>query len=204
MGYKELERDLKFIKKTMEASARYKNVPASGYLVAGVFGAAGAVLTRLVLGAEKTADFARFENTDIRNLAFMWLAVLAVTLVCVMILMKRNARKLGTSAWSFLAARMFLSQFPLVVAAGVMTFALGHTRNFELVPALWLLCYGVMAFSFSYYTGMDHMVQGIAFLILGGVAAFTPPMVALILLGAGFGGIHIIFGIYRLLRPALK
>ncbi|TET35079.1 MAG: hypothetical protein E3J72_13270 [Planctomycetota bacterium] len=204
MGYKELERDLKFIKKTMEASTRYKNVPASGYLVAGIMGAAGAVLTWFILGAEKLADFAKVDNVDVKNLATLWAVVLVVTLGCVKILIKLNAKKLGLSSWSSLGVRMILAQVPVIIAAGVLTIALGFSRDCHLIPAVWLLCYGVMTFSFSYYTGIDHAIQGIAFLILGAVAAFTPPIVALIMLGAGFGGVHIIFGIYRLLRPAAK
>ena len=55
MGYNELERDLKFVKQMMEIASRYKNVPPGGYLVAGILGGLGALLTWVLIGPEKLA-----------------------------------------------------------------------------------------------------------------------------------------------------
>ncbi|MHC4660783.1 MAG: hypothetical protein ACYS8W_03755 [Planctomycetota bacterium] len=204
MGYKELERDLKFIKNTMEKSARYKNVPASGYLAAGVLGLAGPVLTWLLLGIEKLRDLSLLESVDVRNLAILWSLVFVLAVAAVVFLIRLNAKKHRLTAWNSLSARMFVSQIPLFLVAGLLVVALMFSGAFDLVPAVWLLCYSLVAFSFAYFTGPDHTIQGIIFFLLGAVAAFSPATVSLILLAAGFGGMHIIFGIYRLARPTLK
>ena len=140
MGYKELERDLKFIKKTMEASTRYKNVPAAGYLAAGILGTVGVVLTWFLLGAEKLADVSKLDSADVKNFATLWAAVLVVTLGCIKILIKLNAKKLGLTSWSSLGVRMILAQVPVIIVAGVLTVAIGASHNWGLIPALWLLC----------------------------------------------------------------
>jgi len=202
MSYKELERDLAFIKKTMEAATTYRNVPAVGYLAAGILGLAGSLATYYLLGADKAADLSKIRGKDVDALSVLWAGIFILTLISVIACIIMNARKHGISAWNPLGARMFLSQIPLLFVAGVLTIALVHGKNYGLIPAAWLMCYGVMAHSFSYFTGIDHRIQGLVFIVLGAGAAFAQGTAALILLAVGFGGVHIIFGVYRLLRPS--
>ena len=99
-----------------------------------------------------------------------------------------------------LASRLFFSQVPCALVAGILTAALAVRGDYSLIPALWLLCYGIIAYSFSYFTGKEHKIQAVLFLVLGLWAAFDDFSVSLVLLGLGFGGIHLAFGIARLLK----
>ena len=69
-----------------------------------------------------------------------------------------------------------------------------------LIPALWLLSYGIIAYSFSYFTSYEHKIEGILFLIIGSIAAFTADYQALYCLAIGFGGINLGFGIVRAIK----
>ena len=97
--------------------------------------------------------------------------------------------------------RKMLSGFaPPMVAGALLTFALAQTGAFALLPGVWMLLYGA-----GVMTGGAHSVRtlpamGIAFVVLGGVTLFIAPAYADWLMGIGFGGLHVIFGILVIRR----
>ena len=113
---------------------------------------------------------------------------------------RRQARRQQMSAWNSLAARMFLSQVPLVLITAILTVGITFKGYYDIIPALWLGLYGVILFSFSYFTGRQHRIEALAFLGLSVPALFVSGPIALLLLGMGFGGIHILGGIVRWLN----
>ncbi|MBD3306884.1 hypothetical protein GF348_10925 [candidate division KSB3 bacterium] len=96
-------------------------------------------------------------------------------------------------------ARMLFSQIPLVAVTGVFTIAMAIEGYYDLIPGLWLGIYGTILYSFSYFTGVEHKIEGGLFMVFGVAALFAPGLVGLGLLGLGFGGIHVIAGISRLI-----
>jgi hypothetical protein len=195
-----LQEDLKFIKKKIEESARYKNIPWLGYVTAGVLGLVGGVLTFGRLGMDKLENLSFMGNNDIFFLAFTWSLVFVLAAIAVLFFSARDAKKSKTRAWNALAARLFLSKIPVVLVAGILTIALTAKGIYDLVPAVWLLCYSIVVFSFSYFTGIEHRIQGFIFLIFGTCAAFVSAPASLIFLSAGFGGVNILFGAAKLLK----
>jgi hypothetical protein len=75
---------------------------------------------------------------------------------------------------------------------------MGLKGYYDLVPAMWLGVYGAILYSFSYFTGVEHKIEGSMFIALGIIAAFAPFNTLPLLLGAGFGGIHLMAGMWRL------
>lgn len=197
MGISEVERDLKFIRETMESSSRYTNVPASAYVATGVLGCLGTCGTYAFLGKDKLVNSSLVTTHDLKALTIFWALILAATIGMVIFCIWRKARQHQISAWNSLAARMILSQIPLVIVAGILTIAIAARGDLYLIPGVWLGLYGVILYSFSYFTGMEHKIEGIVFIGLGSLALFTPGLVSLTLLGIGFGGIHIVSGIVR-------
>lgn len=195
-----LREDLKFIKKKIEESAHYTNIPWLGYIAAGVLGLVGGMLTFRRLGMDKLENLGVMNNNDILFLAFTWSLVFILATVAVIFFSAMAAKKRKTQAWNALTARLFLSKVPVVLAAGILTIALTAKGIYDLVPAVWLLCYSIIVFSFSYFTGIEHRIQGFIFLIFGACAAFVSGPVSLVLLSAGFGGVNILFGAARLLK----
>ena len=200
MGYAEMERDLAFIKRTMEQATRYDNVPPIGYVIVGLLGLAGAGATYGILGAEQAAKLSRLDPAGISSMALVWGGVLAVTLICLAVAVVARAKRRGIKAWNSLATRMFLSQVPQVVAAGLLTAGLLQFERVGLIPAVWLLHYGVITYSFSYFAGKDHQLLGAVFVALGAAALFGPAAWAVPLLAIGFGLMHIVFGVIRMMR----
>jgi len=194
MDRQQVEKELSFIKKAMESSVQYTNIAPLGYIAAGVMGLMGAVITYLLLGEEKIADPGLFTAFDITVLAVLWLVVLFASVGMSAYFMKERADKRDEPAWNPTASRMFLSQIPQMTVTAAMTFGLFRYDLYQLIPALWLMNYGLMLFAFHYFTGKEHFYQGFIFIIFGVIAAFSSNCTSLMLLGIGFGGINLIFG----------
>jgi len=198
MGIIDIERDLKFIRETMESSSRYTNVPASGYLITGLLGFAGTCGTYAYLGGKKVSDMLLITPEDMKILVAIWLIVFVTAVGSVAFCSWRKAQKHALTAWNSLAARMLLSQIPLIVVTGIITIAMAIEGYYSVIPGMWLGIYGTVLYSFSYFTGIEHKIEGIAFIGLGFIVLFVHGAVGLVLLGVGFGGIHIVAGIWRL------
>jgi hypothetical protein len=199
MGVSDIERDLKFIRKTMESSSRYTNVPALGYLAVGALGLAGAIITYLYLKTEKITYMESITLDDMWMLVLIWGMVFVAAVGGVAVCSWRKARRHQIAAWNSLVARMLFSQIPLVAVTGVFTIAMAIEGYYDLIPGLWLGIYGTILYSFSYFTGVEHKIEGGLFMVFGVAALFAPGLVGLGLLGLGFGGIHIVAGIGRLI-----
>lgn len=202
MGYAEMERDLAFIKRTMEQATRYDNVPPIGYVIIGLLGLGGAGATYGLLGPERLAALSEIDAASVGSLAMIWGGVLIATLICLAVAVISRAKRRGITAWNSLAARMFVSQIPQAVAAGLLTAGLLQFELMGLIPAVWLLHYGAITYSFSYFAGRDHQLLGAVFIALGAAALFGPSSWAVPLLAIGFGLMHIVFGVTRMIRNA--
>jgi hypothetical protein len=109
--------------------------------------------------------------------------------------MARKAGKAGVSFRNAAARRFFVSYFAPVVAAAVLTLFLVRSGFFAALPAMWLLLYGASFVSSGAFSIPVVPVMGVCFMVLGLAACFVPFAVANALLGAGFGVLHVIFGV---------
>jgi hypothetical protein len=87
------------------------------------------------------------------------------------------------------------SLFPAIIAAAVLTLALYARGLFGLMPGVWLLLYGVAVVTGGAHSVKVVPVMGVSFMALGSVALFAPEGWASWFMGAGFGCLHIAFGI---------
>ena len=187
--------DLKLIKRTMKASTRFTNIPPLGYLFSGLFGLAGPFYTYLYLGAQKVSDPAGITVYDALILAIAWLTILLGAASASVIFSVLRAKRLGKSAWNSLLARMLGSQAPQLAVSAVLTIGLASRGEYDMIPGVWLISYGLVLFSWYFFTGRDHLIQSVIFLALGAAALFSPAPISLVLLAAGFGATNLFFGI---------
>jgi len=138
------------------------------------------------------------------RLGVIWALVFVVSLLASVLFARRNARKEGKKAWDPLVKRMVMSQLPLLAAGAILTLVLALSGNVALIPGWWLWCYGLVLFSLHFFTGKDHLVQSAIFFALGTAAFFVSVLPALALLAAGFGGVHLVFGLRYLVKQRRK
>jgi hypothetical protein len=60
---------------------------------------------------------------------------------------------------------------------------------------MWLLLYGTGIVTGGSYSVRIVPLMGLAFMVLGAAALFAPPAWGDAFMAAGFGGLHIVFGI---------
>lgn len=90
--------------------------------------------------------------------------------------------------------RFFASYFAPLIAAAVLTFVLWRGGLFAAMPAMWLLLYGTSFVSSGTFSIRFIPVMGLLYMLLG-LAAAVMPDAGNVLMGAGFGGLHLIFGL---------
>jgi len=171
---------LAFIRATMARSAAFTAVPGRGGIIMGIVGLTAA------LAASRTVD------------PYAWLAVwMLAAFVAVSIglaAMHLKARRHQISLWSASGRRFAQGFVPSLAAGAILTAALIRVDRFDLLPATWLLLYGAGILASATASVAILTWLGVGLMALGGAASLVGRFGEL-WLAAGFGGLHIIFGI---------
>src|SRR6185295_9622058 len=93
------------------------------------------------------------------------------------------------------ARKFALSLAPAVVSGALLTAALERAERLDLLPGMWLLLYGAGLVAAGAWSVRVVPVIGTAFMVLGAVGLLLPPAWSNWLLIAGFGGLHMAFGV---------
>ena len=173
--------DLRFIRDTMERSAAFTAVSGWGYIVLGC-----TALSAAWLASRQISPF-----TWLR----VWLAegLLAAAIGLLSCTWKANRR--GLPLFSGPARKVALSLAPPLVAGAFLTFLLYRAGQVGALPATWLLLYGAGIITGGAFSVAILPVMGVCFMLLGGLAVLAPVAWGNPFLGAGFGGLHILFGL---------
>lgn len=173
--------NLRLIRETMERAGSFTAVPGWGGVVIGVsaFGAAG---------------IARRQATVERWL-IAWLLEAAVALVVAVLAIRRKATAAKGPVFSAPARRFVLSFAPPMLVGGMLTAVLYRAGVAAAIPGTWLLLYGTGVVTGGAFSVRVIPVMGLCFMLLGAMALFCPLAWGTAFLAAGFGGLHVAFGI---------
>src|SRR3954466_7821972 len=173
--------NLRFIRQTMERATEFTAVPGWGGVGMGLvaLAAAGIAETRLTTDA--------------------WLATWLLTAVAALALggwtMAGKAKRAGTMVFSYSGRRFVLSYVPPLLVGALLAAALVRTGQLGALPGTWLLLYGTGVVTGGAFSVRVVPLMGLCFMALGAVALLVPPVWGEWLIAAGFGGLHIIFGL---------
>jgi hypothetical protein len=171
---------LRYIRETMESTRSFTAVPGAG----GVLMGAIALVATALAGP-------RF--SDPRWLA-TWLAAAVVAAGVGGCAMARKAHLAGVPLASGAGRRFLLSLSPPLLAGAMLTVVLQRLGAVAAIPGTWLLLYGVGVTTGGAFSVRPVPIMGLAFMALGGVAFLAPAAWSNTLLGLGFGGLHVVFG----------
>jgi hypothetical protein len=172
--------NLRYIRETMERASAFTSIPGWG----------GVLIGLTALGAAALGH----PHAGTRRWLLTWLAEAVVAGLIALATMIVKAQRAGVSFRSGPSRRFFISYFAPVVAGAALTYVLGQTGTYAALPAVWLLLYGASFVSSGAFSIPVVPVMGLCYMLLGLAACFVAPPAANALLGAGFGGLHVVFG----------
>ncbi|HUI42678.1 MAG TPA: hypothetical protein VL523_11990 [Terriglobia bacterium] len=173
--------NLRYIRETMERSGSFTAVPGWGGVAMGATALAAAAV------AHRAATPAR------------WLAVwagaaaLAVGLGIWAILRKTRAARVPMLSGA--AQKFVTSLAPPIVAGALLTVVLYEAGLTRALPGLWLLLYGAGVITGGAFSVRIVPVMGACLMGCGAAALFAPASWGDAWMGAGFGGLQIVFGV---------
>jgi len=173
---------LAFIRDTMVRAGRFTAVSGAGMILSGVIGTIAAVLTPLASGPEQ-------------RLA-IWLAAAGVTIPLSLVAVARKAGRSGQSLRAGPARTFALAFAPSLAVGALLTLAMVRIGAWDMLPGVWLTCYGAAVVSAGAFSVRAVPVLGTVLVALGVLALFLPVATHVWLLGLGFGLAHLVFGIF--------
>ncbi len=192
----------------MERTAVYRRALAPTSLLAGGVGILAAAVGWL-LGLNATGAFAGF-----------WMAVAAVAAAGALGLMRRQALRDAEPFWSPPARRVVQAMVPALAAGAVVGLLAVLPSGREAMPTwwlppIWMILYGCALHAAGFFMPRGIRLLGWVFVLLGCalLALLTgcrqaPGLPGALLghgvMGAAFGGLHLVYGIYLLVTEPRK
>lgn len=174
--------NLRFIRGMMERAATFTALSGWGLVVIGI----------TAVGAALVAS----RQTSAWNWIVTWLGEAGLAAGISVASMAIKAHTANEPLLSGPFRKLILSFSPALSAGVVMTGVLVRSSLNTLLPGVWMLLYGAAVISAGTYSVRSVPVMGAAFMLLGSVALLAPLSWTTALLIAGFGGLHIVFGIW--------
>ena len=173
--------NLRFIRETMErAGAPFTAVPGWGGCIIGLTAIAAAFVA------------ARQPSSHRCQIVWLMEGMLAIGIGATAMKIKSEAA--GEALFSAPARRFVLSFAPPLLAGALLAGVLYRSNLTAALPGTWMLLYGTGVVTGGAFSVRVVPVMGLCFMALGGAALFVPLSIGNLLLGAGFGILHIIFG----------
>jgi hypothetical protein len=170
---------LRYIRSTMQAATAF-TVPGAAGIAMGVVGLLATLLSAVPALAVHWLN--------------IWLAaaIIAAVIGGVLVIRPASIQRLALSGTPIRKFAICLAA-PLFVGA-VLTAVLSAHNALDVIPGTWLLLYGSALSAASVTTTRTIGVMGASFLVLGLFAFLLPMQLQILALGAGFGGLHLVFG----------
>jgi hypothetical protein len=173
--------NLRFIRETMERASTFTAVPGWGQLAIGLTALAAAYVAALQSSSSAWLG--------------TWVAEGMIALLIAGWSMDRKARAAGTPLFSGLGWKVCFSLSPPLFVGAMLTVILYRAGLTKAIPGTWLLLYGTGVVTGGMYSVRIVPVMGLCFMMLGAVSLFLPVGWGNWFMAAGFGGLHVIFGI---------
>jgi len=173
--------NLRFIRETMEGAAYFTDLSGLGTLAVGITALATAWIAR--------------GQTSFAGWLVAWLIDAVVAVVILAGTSAWKARQTRADLFTRPVRRFVLALFPPLFAGALLTLVLVWQSSLAVLPGLWLLLYGSGVVTGGALSVRIVPVMGIAFMAVGAAALLAPAAWGDAFMAAGFGGLHVLFGI---------
>lgn len=173
--------NLRFIRETMERASSFTAVPGWGGVLVGV-----TALVAAIIAAQVPHE---------HEWMYVWGYELPLALLIGGLTMKRKAMAAQVKLLSPPGRQFTLSLAPPLIAGAILSIALARAEAYDVLPGMWLLLYGTGVVTGGAFSVKVVPVMGICFMVLGAITLTAPAQWNNYFLAAGFGVLHIGFGI---------
>ena len=173
--------NLQYIRETMERATAFTGISGWGQVAIGVSALA--------------SSFIAAQQKSFTNWLAIWCAEAVVALLIAGWSMDRKARAAKMPLLSGPGRKVVFSLSPPLFAGGLITVVLYRAGLTNAIPGLWLLLYGTGVVTGGMFSVSAVPIMGLCFMGLGAAAFLAPAGFANWFMAAGFGGLHIVFGV---------
>jgi hypothetical protein len=173
--------NLRYIRETMERSSAFTAIPGYGGALMGVTAIVAAVIAQ--------------NQTTMRGWLITWLLEAGLAMSLGIFAMWQKAKNAGDSLTSAPARKVAYGFAPPIVAGVILTALCYLNGLFSMLPAIWLTLYGTAVVTGGAYSVRIVPVVGWIFVFLGLLTVFLPVALGNVMMGVGFGVLHVVFGI---------
>jgi hypothetical protein len=173
--------NLQYIRETMERATAFTGISGWGQVAIGIT----ALITSFIAAQQKA----------FKNWLAIWLAEAVVALLIAGWSIDRKARAVKMPLLSGPGRKVAFSLSPPIFAGGLITIVLYRAGLTGPIPGLWLLLYGTGVVTGGMFSVSAVPIMGLCFMMLGAATFLAPVGFADWFMAAGFGGLHIIFGV---------
>ncbi|MHC4718014.1 MAG: hypothetical protein ACYS5V_13660 [Planctomycetota bacterium] len=184
------------IRELMERPVKYSTQSGLSGIIAGLAALAGVFADIHVSGAYRHDETAMIGI----NMA-VWAGVFAVAFAGATIGTRLRERKQGMPFWSNVKKRILRTILPPFIAGVGLTVAIvyrdlahGEPAMWGLIPAVWMLFYGVALWQLGEFGVTEIRALAVAFLLAGLLCAAEFHTAPYLTLGITFGGFHLAYG----------
>ena len=173
--------DLRYIRETMERSGSFTHVSGLGVIAMGTIGLAAAALT--------------WGDTGLWGWLWAWLGAAVLSFAAATFLMDRKSRSEGMTLLTGPGRKFVWNVVPPLVVGAALTAACLRADAVALLPGSWLMLYGAAVVAAGSHSVRPVPVMGASFMLVGLAALLAPPPWGDAFMAAGFGGLHLGFGL---------
>ena len=204
----QLSNELQDIRKMMEQSSRFISLSGLSGIAAGICALAGAWVANSLINDSVSMSSADpvnnpdsilhgdFINSRLLQLAFV---TFIAAFLSAFIFTYRRSKKTNVPIWGTTAKRLMINVSVPMIAGGIFLLALIKNGVYDFVAPGCLIFYGLGVLNASKYTLPETRYLGYGEIILGLVSLYFTSD-GLYFWAAGFGVLHIVYGIYMWLK----
>ncbi len=172
--------NLKFIRETMERSTHFTAVPGYGGMLMGVTAVAAAFIAN--------------GQITLRDSLMTWLIEAALAFAIGLLAMWQKSKIGGQSLLSVPSKKFAMSFAPPLIVGVATILGVWRYGDYQAMPAICMLCYGAAVVCGGAFSVRVVPVMGWCFIALGIATFALPSNYGNAMMGASFGGLHIVFG----------
>src|SRR5918994_423647 len=173
--------NLRYIRETMERASAFTGISGWGQVAIG-----GTALISALIASRQSSFHIWLA---------VWIAEAVVSLLIAGWSMDRKARTAQMPLLSGPGRKVAFSLSPPLFVGGLLTVVLYQAGLISAIPGVWLLLYGTGVVTGGMFSVTIVPIMGLCFMTLGAITLFSNPAFANWFLAAGFGGLHIVFGV---------